>query len=317
MKTQLKRFGLSMIVVTILTVLAACGSSDKGNGQKSEPTASPVSETITYSASNGDIVIPKKPKKIALLADVYYGYFLELGYNPIAVTDYAIQNPFYKGLTDGVVNLGDGSSLELLLELEPDLIVAYSGNKAVDELQKIAPTVLIEYGKLNYKQQLKELGVMTGTEAKADEWIASWNKRIEQAKPSILDKVGERTVSIIQPLKSGMYVYGNSYGRGGEILYDEFGLKAPDLVQKEAIDSGVGYTEISLEKLPEFAGDYIFTAPWTTEISGGTVYESSLWKDLPAVKQNRVFEFDPIGFYFNDPISMSAQLDFFIEHLTK
>ncbi|GKU77220.1 ABC transporter substrate-binding protein [Paenibacillus sp. L3-i20] len=317
MKIQLKRFGLCMMVVTILTVFTACGSSDKKNDPKSEPTPSPVSETITYSAANGDIIIPKKPKKIALLAEVYYGYFLELGLKPIAVTDYAFQNPYYKGLTDGVVNLGDGSSLEQLLELQPDLIIGYTGSEIIEELQKIAPTVLIEYGKLNYKQQLKELGVMTGTEAKADDWIAGWDSRIKQAKPSILDKVGDRTVSIIQPLKSGMYVYGNSFGRGGEIIYDEFGLKAPDVVQKEAIDSGIGYKEISLEKLPEYAGDYIFTAPWTTDLSGNSVYESALWKKLPAVQQNRVFEFDPVGFYFNDPISMSAQLDFFIEKLTK
>ena len=43
-----------------------------------------------------------------------------------------------------------------------------------------------------------------------------------------------------------VYAYGATYGRGGEILYGELGLKAPELIQKEAID-GAGWTSLSLE----------------------------------------------------------------------
>ncbi|MDQ8734299.1 hypothetical protein [Paenibacillus sp. LHD-38] len=61
-------------------------------------------------------------------------------------------------------------------------------------------------------------------------------------------------------------MFGHNYGRGGEIIYGEFGLKAPAEAQKEAIDSGTGWTSISLEKLPEFSGD-IISCPWSGDSS--------------------------------------------------
>jgi len=88
----------------------------------------------------------------------------------------------------------------------------------------------------------------------------------------------------------GLYVFGNTYGRGGEILYNELKLKAPAEVQRTAIDSGTGWAAISMEKLPEYAGDYVFTCAWSGDTSDpNVVYDNSIWKSLPAVKNNRVF----------------------------
>ena len=81
-------------------------------------------------------------------------------------------------------------------------------------------------------------------------------------KPKVTKAVGNKTVSIVSPFDKGIYIFGNTFARGGEIIYDELQLKARR-PSKKAIDSGVGYANISLEKLPEFAGDYIFTSPWS------------------------------------------------------
>ena len=54
-----------------------------------------------------------------------------------------------------------------------------------------------------------------------------------------------------------IYAYGHNFGRGGEVIYEELQLKAPEFIQKEAIDSGKGWTSLSREMLPEYAGDYI------------------------------------------------------------
>ena len=59
-----------------------------------------------------------------------------------------------------------------------------------------------------------------------------------------------------------IYVFGKDFGRGGSIIYDKLGLKATKLTQEKAINQGPGYASISLEKLPDFAGDYIFMGPW-------------------------------------------------------
>jgi len=130
--------------------------------------------------------------------------------------------------------------------------------------------------------------------------------------------VGDGTVSVLQPYAKGIYAFGHNFARGGEIIYGEFQLKAPPAVRKEAIDSGKGWASLSLEKTPDFAGDYIFTSPWTgDDADPEVVYGSSIWKNLPAVKNNRVFTLDRNGSLFNDPVSLEGQLEFIVESLTR
>jgi len=94
-------------------------------------------------------------------------------------------------------------------------------------------------------------------------------------------------------------------------------LKAPNAVQKETIDSNTGWAEVSLETLPDFAGDYIFTSAWSgDDANPESVYGTNVWKGLSAVKNNKVFQIDQKGSYFNDPISLEAQLTFIVEKLT-
>ena len=111
-------------------------------------------------------------------------------------------------------------------------------------------------------------------------------------------------------------MFGHNFGRGGEIIYDEFGLKAPPEAQKEAIDSGTGWATISMEKLPEFAGDIIFTCPWSGDTSDpNIVYDNPVWKSLPAVKAGHVFQLNPKADTYNDPVSLEAQLKFISDSL--
>ncbi|WP_054704133.1 hypothetical protein [Bacillus sp. JCM 19041] len=66
---------------------------------------------------------------------------------------------------------------------------------------------------------------------------------------------------------------------------------------------------MQLETVPQFAGDYILTAPWTPNLDGEFLYGSSIWEGLDAVENGRVFEMDPIGYYFNDPLSVEQHLE--------
>ncbi|MDN9009359.1 ABC transporter substrate-binding protein [Brevibacillus laterosporus] len=51
------------------------------------------------------------------------------------------------------------------------------GAENIDQLQKIAPTVAVEYGKKDAREQIKEFGRMTNREDKANEWIAKRDKK--------------------------------------------------------------------------------------------------------------------------------------------
>ncbi|RKN70701.1 iron-hydroxamate ABC transporter substrate-binding protein [Paenibacillus ginsengarvi] len=322
-------------MLALLLLLGACGQKPDNSGQAGNTAGSPASlsqhassassngketsgaaETVTYYAGNGNIQVPKNPQRIVDLTSFYTGYFLALGAKPVGVMQGSLDSPYLKAKLDGVQSLGTKASLEKILELKPDLIITYTGSEGIEEMQKIAPVAAIEYGKKNLRDQMLDFGKLVGKEAAAKEWIASWDKKIGELKPKVQAAVGSKTVSILNPYAKGLYVFGHNYGRGGEILYGELGLKAPPEAQKAAIDSGTGWASISLEKLPDYAGDIIFTCPWSGDTSDPkTVYDSVIWKGLPAVKAGHVFQLNPKADTYNDPVSLEGQLKFLTDSL--
>lgn len=328
---------LYLILVVILgaaLLLSACGQSGGGSASSgaelkssSSTTAetapsssgaesSDTGDTVIFQAGNGDIEVPKNPQRIVDLTNFYTGYFLAIGVTPVGVLEGATENPYFQDQLDGVANLGNEPSPENILQLNPDLIVTFNGTEGIDKLEQIAPVVAIDYGKKNYKDQVLDFGKLTGKEKEAQEWVDQWELKISELKPKVQAAVGNKTVSIINPYAKGLYVFGHNYGRGGEIIYSEFGLKAPPEAQKAAIDSGTGWASISLEKLPEFTGDIIFTCAWSGDTSDPkVVYDSAIWKGLPAVIAGHVFQLNPKGDTYNDPVSLEAQLQFISDSL--
>ncbi|WP_237391617.1 iron-hydroxamate ABC transporter substrate-binding protein [Paenibacillus dendrobii] len=317
-----------VLTLGLAMLMGACGQSAShagysGDEQLSETSAAAFSsdtsssaETVIFHAGNGDIKVPKQPKRIVDLTDFYTGYFLALGVQPVGVSTGAIENPYLKGKLDGVEDIGTDPSPEKILELNPDLIITYSGTEGIDKLEQIAPVVAIDFGKKNYKDQMIDFGKLTGKEEEAKAWVDQWNQKINDLKPKVQAALGDKTVSILNPYAKGLFVFGHNYGRGGEIIYDEFGLKAPPEAQKAAIDSGTGWASISIEKLPEFSGDIIFTCPWSGDTTDPKiVYDSAIWKGLPAVKNGHVFQLNPKGDTYNDPVTLEAQLNFITDSL--
>lgn len=107
-----------------------------------------------------------------------------------------------------------------------------------------------------------------------------------------------------------LYVYGDNWGRGTEILYQQMKLNMPEKVKETALKEG--YYALSPEVLPEFVSDYVIFSK--DQDSGNSLEETETYKNMPAVKNGHVFVADAKAFYFNDPITLDYQLDFFIKH---
>ncbi|REK75150.1 AraC family transcriptional regulator [Paenibacillus paeoniae] len=295
------------------TVGTESNANNSGNAAIGNTTGS--SEMVTYSAVNGEVQIPKNPQRIVMVAGAFTGHLLALGLKPVGTGDESFNN-YTEGILDDVVNIGNDVPYERIMELQPDLIVVWNDSATIENLSKIAPTVAVEYG-VPLREQLMDFGKMTGREEQAKAWIAEWDAKIAEYKPLVKQAVGDRTVSIFDSGSAKeLYAYG-SFGRGGDIIYGEFGLKAPPIIQKEAIDSGQGWAKLSLELLPEFAGDYIFISGWTGDQNAASVFEGSIWDNLPAVQNNHVYRENSRGFVFSDPISLEAQLKFVVDSLAK
>ncbi|WP_138755818.1 AraC family transcriptional regulator [Paenibacillus sinopodophylli] len=275
-----------------------------------------VAATKTYTDSKGEVTIPADPERIIDLTGSAIGNLLALGVTPIAATEDALQSPYHKDKLADVINMGAEPNIEAILDLAPDLIIAfdYIEEAQYENLVQIAPVVRLKYGNGTPQDLLVEFGKITGKEEQAQDWISAWNAKIAEVKPKIAEVVGDKTVSILQPYAKGIYAWGNKGGRGGEIIHGDLGLKAPAIIQEKLIDGEEFGVSLTLELLPEYAGDYIFTSNWGWDDGdANVVYGSPLWKTLPAVKNNQVYFIDQKGSYYNDPISLDAQLAFIVE----
>jgi len=294
---------INLLLLSVL-IVSGCSSTEKSNNLSTKEK----SDTIIYESENGPVEVPANPKRVIVLSS-FAGNVMALDVNLVGVDSWSKMNPRFQERLKNVEEVSD-ESLEKIIELEPDLIIGLSNIKNIDKLKEIAPTVTYTYGKLDYLTQHLEIGKLLNKEDEAKAWIDDFKKRAQKAGEDIKEKIGkDTTVSVIENFDKQLYVFGDNWGRGTEILYQEMKLKMPNKVKEMALDAG--YYALSLEALPDFAGDYlVFSKNPDTDNS---FVETDTYKNIPAVKNNRVIEVNAKEFYFNDPLTLDYQLEFFIK----
>lgn len=231
----------------------------------------------------------------------------------VGVDSWSKSNPRFQEQLEGVEEVTE-DNLEKIIELDPDLIIGLSTIKNIDKLNEIAPTVTYTYGKVDYLTQHLEIGKLLNKEEEAQTWIDDFKTRAGEAGEEIRAEIGEdATVSVIENFDKQLYVFGDNWGRGTEILYQEMKLKMPAKVEEMALKDG--FYALSQEVLPEFMGDYVIFSKDSEQ--DNSFQETDVYKNTPAVKNGQVFEANAKEFYFNDPISLDYQLEFFKEHFLK
>lgn len=294
-------------VFLLLLVVSACGNSNTNEGNEGTEGNNSNTETITYQAETGAIEVPADPQRVVVLNSFVAGNVMALGANIVGVDTWAKDNPRYQEYIENAEVVSD-QDLEKIIELDPDLIITASNTNNLDKLGEIAPTVAYTYGNVDYLTQHIEVGKLLNKEEEAKNWVDDFKTRAEQAGEEIRAKIGEdATVSVIENFDKELYVFGDNWGRGTEILYQEMKLQMPEKVKETALKDG--YFALSFEVLSDFAGDYMI---FSKNSEGDTSFqETNTYKNIPAVKNGQVFEADAKEFYFNDPISLDFQLQFF------
>lgn len=296
-------------ILLLVLIISACGN--KTTGTSGEETKKEEDSTITYESENGPIEVPADPQRVVALTNA--GYVLKLGVNLVGVDSWSMTNPRYADELKDVEVVSE-ENIEKIAELQPDLIIAASTTKNIDKLGKIAPTVTYTYNKVDYLTQHLEIGKLLNKEQEAQAWIDDFKARAKAAGEEIKAKIGEdATVTVLESYDKSMYILGDSWGRGTEILYQAMGLKMPEKVKE--MTEKEGYYTLSSEVLPEYVGDYLVISKYNDQ--DNSYQETDVYKNIPAVKNNHVLEANAYEFIFNDPISLDYQLDFFKENFLK
>lgn len=311
---------LAVLFLFLLTTLfiVGCGTEDEEEANAEDSEEAPEKDTLEtkmYTDATGtEVEIPVNPERI--ITTQYLDILLTLGITPVGAPSHVLKNEYLGELQDGVEDIGHPYSLEKMIALEPDLIITLDLEN-IEELRKIAPTIVVPWNGDVYAQ-LNEIAGILGKEQEATDWIANLEEKAAAIKTQVDTVVEEdEKVSIFMAYgKDTLRLYG---GRNiGHIFYRLLDLTPPDYVQ-ELIDEDPEYSDfvfedISMEMLPEYAGDRIIMLVYDEEAAnqGGMFHqieESGLWQNLDAVKNDKVHYISPDPWFIYSPLAIEASLD--------
>lgn len=291
----------------------AAGNAQGGNAGASEGQAG----TKIYTDYKGEQVeIPTNPQRIVSIT--HLGDLAALGVKPAGAGSVALENSvLLQKELEGVENVGD-VSVEKVLELQPDLIIVptYLPAETVEQLKKIAPVVTLAttgWEGVDPLEEVKTVGALLGREKEAEAFIARYKQKAEEAKAKLQEVIGpDETVGTYSIWAKNFWVWPKTRDAGYN-LYEMFGLKPLDKIEKEVFPTTGA--DISLEVLPEYAADHMFVTVY--EPDGGAeraqeVMNGSIWKNLPAVKNNHVYKLDNKEFWMVDGLNLEKQLDILV-----
>lgn len=289
---------LSLFCTIFMTTLILAGCSSSKDTTKKEAVR-------TVSTVRGDVEVPANPQRI--VATYGMGDVLALGVKPVATYD--AKGSAYEKEVEGLP-VWEKFEPEEIMQYDTDLILVVSEEK-IDEFSKIAPTVYIPFTTLNMEERITFLGEVLNKKEEAAKSLSDFKEKINNAKKQLNSKgIMDKKFSIFESSPNGgVWVYGDKWGRGGDLIYSQLGFKAPDVIQNEVIGKDQ-HREISLETIKNYAGDYII---FSGEI--GELANNPVWKSIPAVKEGHVIPIDFTLFYDIDIYSSNVQLDYIMDKL--
>jgi len=257
--------------------------------------------TVVVTDARGEVEIPANPQRIVDISG-NSDILSILGYKVVGTAnsdayDYTKFPAYLEDVLSGATILGYSMQatmdLESILSLEPDLIIISSVQESMyDQLQEVAPTVMIELAQIDWTDDLLEVANIFSKTSEAEQWLADYKAHAAEVGESLKASYGE-DASYLSFLASGGSIFIFDAAGIGSVLYDDCGLNRPEGMPEQ---SDISLPVVTYEGLAAIDADYIFAVG--TEEDLAALYESPLWNNIPAVKEGHVIEL-PASPYFN------------------
>lgn len=227
-------------------------------------------ETRTVTAANGSFDIPVAPQRIVALNDQIVALPLyELG-APLVGSAGRLDGEgkvFMRGGMDtlgidfantdiGYVGQFNALDIEAIASLQPDLIIGgtYTDAAVIEQLQAIAPTLVIDNGALGLVETLRTLADVSGTAGNFEARYQLYLDNIERTRTFIGDPSAiSATLTFMFPAGEELWVYRANLGAIAQVLAD-LGFSQPEAV------ASLPETQASFspELIQELDADFIF-----------------------------------------------------------
>jgi len=284
------RTSLSTIMLTALLGASLVGCSNPAVKATDEaPTTRQYTDYMKH-----QVELPVSPERVIFIGEMTSD-LLALNTEPVGVPKNWVSGTIYEDRMKNAEDISFPVNLEKTLSLKPDLII--TGNtdeKEYEQLAKIAPTIMFDtFAPL--EERLPLLGDVLGKKKEAEQWLTDYKTQASAMWKSLEQsgiKPGETATVLTYYPGDRLFVMAKT--GLSQVLYQPDGFKPTASVQS-VLDENVGFKQISMEVLPEFAGDRIFIlTPVDQEAKESTteMMKSQIWLNLPAVKNGKVYTID-------------------------
>ncbi|WP_372631319.1 ABC transporter substrate-binding protein [Cohnella sp.] len=307
---QRNKIAVVIGMLFMMILLAACGSNSgtegndvnaesNTNGGENVVSSEPATRTITH--LRGESTVPVNIERAVVLSAAYIDHLLTIGEKPYAVNvelRYGGDYPAYLAdQLEGVhlVGSADSPNLEAITELDPDVIVIESrtADEVYTQLEKIAPTIVLGTEWLDYEddttywtKDLLKIAELYGKEDAAKQKIAELEAKTAQAKLKI-DALEDKRLAYLRVRDKTVQIYAQTGHPINSFLYHDLGFVPTALTPESQRE------DISLEVIPQLDANYlVLEVDPNGQENLKTIKESSLWKPVPAVQKEQVFETD-------------------------
>jgi iron complex transport system substrate-binding protein len=239
----------------------------------------------------GTTTIEKQPERVIVLDSGELDAAIFLGVIPVGAAEYLSSGlPSYVAeRVEGITLVGTTAEpdLEAILSLKPDLILSSKlrhDEEMYKRLSAIAPTVFAERPGVTFKLNFKLYAQALGRETEGAALIQKYEDGCRAANPQLPSP--RPTVSIVQVRPDSVRYYQRANFLGVVLTDLGFPRNDGENVDDFAFDGG-------LENLGEYAnGDLILLAVQSEKAAemASQVTNGDVWKSLPAVQNDNVFE---------------------------
>ncbi|MDF0751520.1 iron-siderophore ABC transporter substrate-binding protein [Marinobacter sp. 71-i] len=263
------------------------------------PAATATNSVTVVEHALGSATIQGSPDRVVSLYQGATDTAVALGIEPVGVVESWTEKPMYHYLRSELqdvtyLGLETQPDLERIAWLSPDLIVgARNRHRTIYPLlTRIAPTV-IPGNVYDFKALLALMAEATGRMASGEALLAQWQARVEDFRTRIRRKLGEhwpQEVAILSFRADHARIYYDGFARS---VLDELGFVAPVDHRKE----GWGIKLTSQESIPAMDAEAVFIF-MEDDPAVQRTYDAwsshPLWNSLRAVRQNDVYQVDPV-----------------------
>ncbi|SCX44127.1 iron complex transport system substrate-binding protein [Klenkia marina] len=329
-----RRSTLAALAAVTALALTACGGSsdDDAAGSSAGSGSADGAFPVTIPNAFGETTIETAPERIVVIGYTDVDPLLALGVQPVAFQEFVTfpdaavpaLGPWAEDLAGEaemqVFPVAETPSVEEVLALKPDLVVAVSSGieqEEYDQLSALVPVLARPEGSTAYLVDRDEatlaIGKAVGQEDEAQELVDGVDQAFADARDANPDFAG-KTVVVALPATDGSGGY-SAYVEGDTRtqFFTDLGFElTPGIADLDA--EGGFFVTVSAEQVQLLDSDLVVVlALESVEETRATLEADPVFGSVPAVQAGRIVYVDPLtgggAISYNDVLSVPFALD--------